>query len=225
LLLYSDEIVPSDVELYRQDARKDGIYLYRVGPISQSQLEVGNMINEINAYKQTSGFQSDYIMLWGGRDFIFNTLSNISVNLPQGEAPRTEFHIVGISAYNLPILGKFLANFLANKDWIATFLLLEENGKNFLLKYNQMAELKKELAGNEQSFLDIDITSQEVKNMYFLSRFVSILSSRGYSTQDIFLLLVMPIVLTVVVFFRHIIGFGTIGIMIPLFLTLLFLKW
>jgi len=225
LLLYSDEIIPSDVELYRQDARKDGIYLYRVGPISPSQLEVGNMINEINAYKQTSGFQSDYVILWGGRDFIFNTLSNISVNLPQGGTQKNEFHIVGMSAYHLPVLWRFLANFLANKDWIVTFLLLEENGKNFLLKHNQISELQQELTKNEQPFLDIDITSQEVKNIYFLSRFVSILSSRGYSTQDIFLLLVMPIVLTIIVFFRHIIGWGTMGIMIPLFLALLFLKW
>ncbi len=223
LLIYSDEILSSDINNYIEFSKKDGVYVNTIWPLNKTDIEISSIVNNIKDYKQTLWFKSDFIIVWGSRDFVFNILSNINKDLTSNNSWET-YNIVWLSSYNLNILWSYLKNFLANKVWLDKIILLWENSKYLILKQNQIWDLITELEANKQSFLNIDLTQNDVKNIFFLSKFINNLSNVWYSTNSIYIFLLIPIVLTIIIIFKHFIGLSPIGIVIPLFITLLFFK-
>ena len=55
----------------------------------------------------------------------------------------------------------------------------------------------------------------------FVSRFANALTNTGMNRENIFILFLIPYLLTGVVIFRHLLGFGGIGILLPVFLVYL----
>jgi len=223
LLIYSDEILSSDIKNYIEFSKRDGVYVNTIWPLNKTDIEISSIVNNIKDYKQTLWFKSDFIIVWGSRDFVFNILSNINKDLTSNTSWET-YNIVGLSSYNLNILWSYLKNFLANKVWLDKIILLWENSKYLILKQNQIWDLITELEANKQSFLNIDLAQNDVKNIFFLSKFINNLSNIWYSTNSIYIFLLIPIVLTIIIIFKHFIWLSPIGIVIPLFITLLFFK-
>ncbi len=223
LLIYSDEALASDINNYIDFSKRDGVFISPIGPLNKTDIEIASIINSIKDYKLTEGFKSDFIIIWGSRDFVFNILSNINKDLSNSQSFE-KYNIVWISPYNLNILWSYLRNFLANKNWINKIILLGENSKYLILKQNQITDLIQELQTNQHDFLDINLAQNDVKNIYFISKFINNLSNIGYSTTSIYIFLVIPIILTIIIIFKHFIGLSPIWIVIPLFVSLLFLK-
>ena len=208
---------------YIDFSKKDGIFIYAIGPLDKIDIENSSILNRMKDYKQTLGSKSDYMIIWGPRDFLFNILSNINKDIASSWAKDT-FHIVGLSDYNLNILWSYIKNFLSNKPWIEKVILLNESSKYLLLKQNKISDLIEDLEKNRQDFLDITENNTSLNHIYFLSNFVNNLSNIGYSSNSIYIFLIIPFVLTIIIFFKHFIGISPIGISIPLFISILYLK-
>lgn len=222
-LIYSQEIDKNDIMNYIDFSKKDGIFIYAIGPLDKIDIENASILNRMKDYKQTPGSKSDYMIIWGPRDFLFNILSNINKDIASSGAKDT-FHIVWLSDYNLSILWSYIKNFLSNKPWIEKVILLNESSKYLLLKQNKISDLIDDLEKNQQEFLDITDNTTSLNHIYFLSNFVNNLSNIGYSSNSIYLFLIIPCLLTIIIFFKHFIGISPIGISIPLFISILYLK-
>ncbi|MBW7954208.1 hypothetical protein H3C61_00110 [Candidatus Gracilibacteria bacterium] len=223
LIFYSNEIDPQDIKNYIDFASKDGILIDVIGPLSKTDLEVKSLLSNINNFKEKKSLKSDFITIWGTRDFVFSVLSNINKDISNNNL-LDRYNIIALSSYNLDILGNYLKNFLANKSWIKKIVLLNENSKYMILKQDKIENLIKELEKNNYNFLDINLKETTVSNTLFISKFINNLSNKGYSTNNIYLFLIIPIILIIIISFKHFIGLSPIGIIIPLFITLLFFK-
>lgn len=223
LLLYSDEIGKSDITNYIEFSKKDGMYIKHIWPLSKTDIEISSILNTIKDYKQTPWYKSDFIIIWGSRDFVFNILSNINKDLSTTQS-NEKLNIIWLSPYNLDVLGSYLTNFLANKTWIEKIILLNESSKYLILKENQIADLFSEIINNQHDFIDVNLSQSNVNNIFFLSKFINNLSNIWYSTSSIYLFLIIPFALTIIIFFKHFIWISPIWIVIPLFVSILFLK-
>lgn len=223
-LVYSDEINKNDINSYIDFSKKDWVFLYTLGPLNKTDIELTNITNNIENYEKIWWLKSDFIIVWWARDFIFNILSNINKELIINQNTTKNYNIISLSNYNINILSNYLRNFLANKPWIKKLVLLNENSKYLILKQNLILDLEKELKENQHDFIDINLKNNEVNNFFFISKFINNLSNLWYSTNNIYIFLIIPIILTIVVVFKHFIWLSPIWIAIPLFLTLMFLK-
>lgn len=102
--------------------------------------------------------------------------------------------------------------------------LLNDNSKYLILKQNLIKDLENELNKNNHEYIDINMKKNDLNNMFFISKFINNLSNSWYSTNSIYIFLIIPIILTIIIFFKHFIWLSPIGIVIPLFITLMFLK-
>jgi len=68
------------------------------------------------------------------------------------------------------------------------------------------------------------LESEPISPYYFISRFISKLSNSWVSVWDIYIILLLPIFLTIVWVSKHFVGISTIGSIIPVFLSLLYIK-
>lgn len=223
-LVYSDEVDESDINNYIDFSKKDGIFINTLWPLNKTDIELTSIINSIDKYEKLWWLKSDFIIVWWSRDFVFNVLSNINKNIALNEDFNKTLNIISISWYNIDILWSYLKNFLSNKSWINKLIILNENSKYLILKQNLIADLEKELSENKHDFIDVNLTNNDVNNFFFVSKFINNLSNLWYSTNSIYMFLIIPFVLTAVIFFKHFIWISPIWIAIPLFITLLFFK-
>ncbi len=223
-LVYSDEIEENDINSYIDFSKKDWIFINTLGPLNKTDIELTSITNNIDKYEKLWWLKSDFIIVWWSRDFVFNILSNINKELINKENQEQKYNIISLSNYNIDILSSYLRNFLANKFWINKLVLLNENSKYLILKQNLIWDLEKELSENKHDFIDVNLKNNEVNNFFFISKFINNLSNLWYSTNNIYIFLIIPIILTTIIVFKHFIWLSPIWIAIPVFLTLMFFK-
>lgn len=224
-LVYSDEINKDDIDNYIEYSKKDWIFIYKVWPLNnKSEIELTNILSEIDKYQKIPGLKSDYVTVWWNRDFLFNILSKINRELSITEQNKVKYNIVAISPFNINVLEWYVKNFLADKTWINKLILVNENSKFLILKENLILWLKSKLVENKYNYIDVNLKLNKVSNYLLISKFINNLSNSWYSTNNIYLFLVIPLILTAIVFSKHFIWISPIWIMIPLFITLMFLK-
>lgn len=224
-VILSPQVEKTEIENYIQFSKNDGTYVHLIGPLSKTDIELNSLLTSLQNYHKTSWLKSDYISIWWERDFIVDVLSKINREAQANkELIPNSLNLVGISPYNIHVLKNYLWNFLVKKDWIQSFLLLNEEWKYLILKQNQITELKKELEKNQHQFVNIDLQEKGISNALFISNFVNNLSNLWYTTNNIYIFLIIPFILAGISFFRHFIGFSPIWVVIPLFITLLFFK-
>ncbi len=225
LLILSENVESSEIENYVQFAKNDGTYIFQVGPLSKTDIELNSIITSIDNYSKTSGLRSDYVTIWWERDFIFDILSKLNRETQSNkDLFKNKLNIVGISSYNIEVMQNYLWNFLTKKDWIESLLLTNEETKYLIFRNNQIADFKKDLEENERIFVDVSLTNEGINQIFFISNFINNLSNLGYTTDNIYIFLILPAILAGISFFKHFVGFSPIGVVIPLFLTLLFFK-
>lgn len=222
-LVYSDEVRPEDIKSYIDFSKQDGVFISAFWPLDKTDIENSSIMNTFHQYKQTLWEKSNYITLWGSRDFIFDIVSNLNADISKSSNTES-ISIIWLSAFNLQILQKYLSNFLSNKPWIEQMILLSESSKYHILKQNQFWELTQELQNNQQDFTNVSLDANQINTLYFISQFVNHLSNTWYSNNSIYIFLLIPFILTWIIFSRHFIWLAPIWIVIPLFTTLLFFK-
>ena len=88
------------------------------------------------------------------------------------------FNIVLVSPFSTDVLENYFRNFLSNKNWIDTILLLPESSRSQIwLNPENIISLENNLQKNGYEYLNINTTSQ-ISEVLFISKFINILSNK-----------------------------------------------
>jgi len=221
IFVYTDKIVQvfdeslwEKINDFELKLKTNWIYINKI-IINKEDIEKTNFKDEI--LKEIN--ESQYLVVWWWKDFIFDSLSKIN-----SENFNTNLNLVLISSFNIDILQKYLWNFTSNKWWIKEAILIDESSRFEIIKQTKtIEELKIEMSKNNYEYISLN-SNNEISEVLFISKFINNLSNRWFSTINIYLILIIPFLLMGVIVFKHLIGLGVAGILIPTTITLLFIK-
>jgi hypothetical protein len=196
------------------------VYIYQIWTVSEQELIWEDIINSLSEYKISFPENSDYLAIWWEKEFLFSALSQIR----RADIENQSLNIVLISSYNTTILKKYIANAVAWKSFIKDGFIIDESLKFQTLKNPQnIINLKKEVETNNYSYTPIT-ENIDISPIFFMSRFINDLSNNWVSTTHIYIILLLPLFLTVIGISKHLIGISTLWSIIPVFITLLYLQ-
>ena len=163
--------------------------------------------------------ENKYLIVWGWKDFMFDILSKINT-----ENITKKINITWISGFNIGLLQKFLQNFTSNKSWINKAILLDESSKFEILKQPESIDkLEEDIIKNNYEYINLS-TKSKINELLFISKFINNLSNSWFSINNIYLILIIPFLLIWVSIFKHLVGLTPTWVLIPVTITLLFLK-
>lgn len=179
-----------------------------------------NEISEkFEEYTNSFWEKSDYIGILGSRDFVLDIVWKINVS-----SLKKQVNVVIFSDFNKDFLQNYIENILSNKVYINKIFIMNATSRFFVFQNTTLQELESYLSDNKHEYKDVNIL-REVHPLLFVSKFVNSLSNTGISIFGIYVFLIIPFLLTLVAFFRHFVGFSTIGIFIPVWITILMFKF
>jgi len=213
------------IQEYEKKARESWILIYNIATLNNQNLYKTNIFEKYINFKQTFKNTSDYIVIWWGKDFLFDVISKINRKINTKIDLKNKLNIILISSYNINILQSYLQNFISNKSWIWKILLLDENSKYEILKQPTWVDkLENEIQKNKYEYINLS-KSKKISNYLFISKFINYLSNQGYSTQNIYLIIIIPFLLFWVSVFKHLLGLSPIWVLIPTAITISMLKF
>ncbi|NDK09476.1 hypothetical protein GW846_01720 [Candidatus Gracilibacteria bacterium] len=202
------------------NAEEQGIYVRVIGKYDEKNMEDGEVLEKWDEYIVSFPENSDYLVIWGEKEFLFSALSGFARGITEGFTRN----FVLISSYNGSILQNYIGNIIAGTNFINKAFIIDESLSFQILKNPEsILALEQEVSQNSYNYTPIS-TDIKISPYLFASQFVNRLSSTGVSVSDIYIILLLPLFLTFVAAGKHLIGFSTIGNVVPIFLALLFLK-
>lgn len=205
-------------------AKEKNILLVILFQSSEKDISDISIHNNISQFRKQYMWYGDYLLFWGKKEFLFSILSKINQE-QESLAVKKKENFVLLSEFNIHVLEWYLSNLVADKKNIDKVVLLEESLIYQIQKHpSSIEDLIKNLKQNQFDFQEID-TKKIIAPYFFISRFINSLSSSGISTSDIYILLMIPLLLTLISFIKHFIWFSPIGISLPLFCAILCLKF
>ncbi len=219
--IFSDQIEEKEVEDFIEVAIQWWVYIHNMGTYKEKEL-LGTDFSEIlREYKRYSSSSSDYVGIWWEKEFIFSVLSKINtINI----ATEKKMNIVAISSFNTNILKNYLKNFVSNKNSIGNVVIMNDSIKFQIIKNpSSTAKLEQEMEKNSYEFVKIQ-PGNEVSEIMFISKFINNLSNQGFSTSDIYIIILLPFLFTLVSFFKHLIGISPMWLIITVLFSVLFFK-
>lgn len=223
-LIISGDTQKWELESYIQTASENWVYLFPIWPLTKSDLELTHIYSSLEKFWTVKWTKSNYVAIWWSRDFIFDVLSKINREFSISGETYPNLKIVWISGYNLIILNKYLTNFLNGKDWIEKMIILWEDAKFSIFKQINFDWVLAYVQENKQNHIDVSLSQNKINNRLFVSQFINNLSNVWYSNDDIYIFLIIPLIFSFIIIFKHIIGFSPIWYVLPLFITLTMLK-
>ncbi len=222
--LISEKQESEKIKEYISKANEAWILIYNLATINWNWLYKINLIENYQKFKNTIKNTSDYIIIWGTKDFLFNVISKINRNITIKKI-NIKLNLILISSYNIDILQAYLQNFISNKTWTKKILLLDEWSKYEILKQPIWVDkLEQEIKNNKYTYINLS-NSKKINKFLFISNFINYLSNQWYSTQNIYLIIIIPFLLLWVSVFKHILWLTTIGVLIPTAMTIAMLKF
>lgn len=219
--IFSQSVTQGEKEDFLQLGKNSGVYIHDVLQVREADIYAEDILWKLQQYASTESGRSNYIGIWGEKDFLFSVISKINREQQNTETPR-KMNFLLLSAFNGSILEWYLGNLLTSKSYIENTLILSDS-LVFQVTKNpiDIEALKSQLLQNQYPFIDVD-TSGEVQPYFFISRFINTLSNTWVNTGDIYILIMIPLLLTLISFMKHFVGVSPIGIALPLFLSILF---
>ena len=219
--IFSDKIEQQKIDDFIEVAGQSWVYMHNMWVYKEKELLDTDFSEILSQYKWYSSAPSDYIWIWWEKEFIFSVLSKINtLNIP---ADR-KLNIVAISWFNTNILKNYLNNFVSNKNSIWNVVIMNDSVKFQIVKNPASTSmLESELENNWYDFLKIE-PGNDVSEVMFVSKFINNLSNKGFSTSDIYILILLPFLFTLVSFFKHFIWISPMGLIITVLFSVLFFK-
>jgi hypothetical protein len=213
-LVVDPNIDETKISAYQKNAEDLGIFLWI---LSQDQASWLSKQHEM----LLENFQNvgDYITLWWGKEFLFESLSNFENDSSRKSSQMHNF--VLLSSYNTALLRKYIENSSAGKTVIESGFVIDDISRIQLLKnplsYSQLSEALRAASYTIHPLSD-DILFSPI---FFLSHFVNQLAREGIPNTQIYIILLIPFFFTLVSIAKHIVGIGVLGNLIPIFLAIL----
>jgi len=219
-VLISTEIESTELILFEENAKNVWTYIYKIWVISEEDINIEDISTLFVEYSELFSNSSDYLVVWWEKEFLLSALSKIS----REESDNKVQNFVLVSSYNGQILQNFLWNSLAWKDFINTAFIIDDSIINRLFQNaTNINTLEADLLQNEYNFLSIS-ERMSISPYYFISSFISSLSDNGVTTSQLYIILLLPIFLTVVAVSKHLIWISPVGTIIPVFIAILYIQ-
>ena len=221
-ILFDNSIENEEIDNFVESAKESWINII-LNHISKEKLNEIDILEQIKRYNNITTNSSDYISIWWEKNFILSLLSKLNREIEISKY-NEQLNFTIISWFNADVLKNYLKNFLSNKSWINEIIMINEVSKSQIIKEPwKIEKLKTELINNQYYFLEID-TNNKINDFLFISKFINNLSSKWFNTDNIYLLIIIPFLLTWISIFKHLIGLSPVWITIPIFITILFFK-
>lgn len=219
-LIVSSTITEDEKLTFIENAKENGVSVHELGSYDEEKIDGKDILLGINRYKKNFQNMSDYIHIWWEKEFLLSTLSGIGI-YSEDIGVR---NFVLTSSYNAEILKSYLWNSLAWRDFIDTaFIIDESQWRRIINNPLKISELINDLEINNYEYTSIS-NEESIFPALFLSRFINTLSLSWVPTSDIYIILLLPIFLTLVGISKHLIWISTLGSIIPVFLAILCIK-
>ena len=217
IIIDNKNIQKENINFYISKARNNWIYIEKIFESNYKELSTKDIYKNISSKKLK---KHNYIMLWWNKNFIFSVISQLNKEININKSTE-KLNLVLISPFNTSVLNNYLRNFISNKDWIKSILLLPESSMSVTwFNENNITVLEKNLKSSEYEYININKNSN-ISEILFISKFVNNLSNEWFTTNYIYLILLIPFLFTSISIFKHLLWFSPIGIIIPVTLTLL----
>ncbi len=222
--IFSKEIEKNNIEYLQDFYKKFGILVYNIWIFDSENLINVDLLSKIEEFKNLKWKKVDYIWIWWWKDFIFDVFSKIDLD-KKNKKNNEKLNFLAISNYNIKILDNYLNNFIANKIWLDKIILTDKKSLYSLEKDDTINSLEKNFIKNKIDFQDVRLKNNWINKYLFISKFINNLSNKGFDTTSIYIFILIPFILTLLGFIKHFIWFSTLGITIPLILTILLFKF
>lgn len=166
--------------------------------------------------------ESDLIFVWADPLVTLNALNSFKRLYPDS-VDFSRKTIVLVSNSNLNTVSRIAqGTFLALQP--ESMLFIPESALDEVIGVEGNAqEFTKLLEERSYNFLKLDNENSQIQIWNFLSQMIGQMISKGISHEIILYLLMLPVIVTLVTFFRQVIGFSTAGVYAPTILTIAFI--
>lgn len=219
-LLSSNSVSKKAIADYIDAAEDLWVFIYQLANIHERNLSWESIMNSFTKYRLSFPESSDYIAVWWEKEFLFSALSEIRTTNLESQS----LNLVLISSYNTSILQNYISNSIAGKNFIKEGFIIDESLRFQILKNPQnIVDLKKQVETDNYSYTSIS-EQKGIAPYFFVSQFINTLSNTWVKLSDIYIILLLPIFLTLVGFSKHVIWISTLGTIIPVFMSLLYIE-
>lgn len=223
LIIFDKQMWNDEIKRYIEKSSDEGILVEKITEISTKEIEKQHFIESIEQTGSYNFSENNYITIWWSKEFLSWVLSKITKEKKINPNDK-KFNIVLVSAFNTDVLQSYLKNFLSNKHWISSILLLPESSTS-QIRYNPWNIKKLEQGLNSKQYEYVNINTQsKISKIYFVSQFINTLSNQWFSSNGIWLILLIPFLFTGISIMKHLIGLSPIWAIIPIGITLLFFQ-
>ena len=192
--------------------------------IDKEAIEQVDFLSLIENYRKINGPKSDYITLWWDKEFLSSVVSKISKEI-SSQNSGIRINILMVSPYNINLLNDYLKNFVVEKPWIRSIVIMGESSKFQLHDAPDSIEvLKENLIINDFNVVDVNIQKDGIHPILFISRFINNLSNQWFASDGIYMIILIPFLFTLLVIMKHLVGLSPIWVLIPIGLTLMLFK-
>ncbi len=222
-LIIQESFRTQQIDIFERNAEVQWIYFYTSG-IEKEKIEEINILSVIENYRRINGEKSDYLTIWGDREFSASIISKLGSEL-SANGSNMKFKVFVISPFNLQLLENYLKNFIVEKPWLEKIVLTNEEGKFQTHKAPLSIELlQKNLQENGFEYTDINIEESWINAFFFISKFINNLSNNSYTSEWIYLIILIPFLFTLLVILKHLIWLSPIWVLVPIGFTLMIFK-
>ena len=218
-IVVDESIDYAEVQDFIEAGKDLWVFVKELWSYSELSINGSDLISALEEYKIITRESSDYLIIWGDKEFLFSTISQI-----QAHANNTDLNLVLLSPFNTTILKRYIWNNISEKNILSKAFILNDTLRLQTLRNPQNINIL-ESQVEKNSYNYISLTQWEtISPWLFLSNFINKLSNNTIPVSDIYIILLLPLFLTVVSVFKHVVWISTIGIVIPIFMGLLFIK-
>jgi len=220
LIIDNENIKKSKLDLYIEKAKNEWVYIKEILNSNEKKLKQENILNNISNKSTYNVEKWNYITLWWSKNYIFSIISKINKEVKESSYNK-KINLVLVSPFNTDVLKNYIINFISNKKWINSILLLPESSKSQIwLNPSNIKVLESTLKNKEYEYININKNSK-ISEILFISKFINSLSNNWISNTYIFLIILIPFLFTWISILKHLVWLSPIWIMIPIALTLL----
>ncbi len=219
--IFDESIGDEKIEDFKNMAVKYWIYVYSIWTLKEKEVGNINLVEKISDYKKNFSISSDYVWVWWEKEFLFTVMSKINIEESKAEE---KINLVLISPFNTQIIKNYLSNLVSSKSSIDNMLFIDESIRLQIINTPlEISKLENNLSKNKYSYLKLN-TENKVEEYLFISKFINNLSNKWFSTSDIYIVLLLPFLFTIVSFSKHFIWLSPLWLTISVFFSVLFFK-
>lgn len=221
LIIDNENIDESKINSYILKAENNWTYIHKIVEANEKNLKNKKISQNIflNLSNKEKN-ENSYIMVWWDKNYIFSVISKLNKEI-DNHSIHEKLNLVLVSPFNTDVLNNYLRNFVSNKPWIKSILLLPESSMSQIwLNSNNIVVLENSLKNKEYEYINVNIKSK-ISEVLFISNFVNKLSNSWFSNHYIYLIILISFLFTWISLFKHLLWLSPIWITIPIVLTLL----